>query len=213
MENIKEFKEKINEVITVKNELDKEIDEFIEEYRGWSDIGETYGRILFFLSSGFSEKALDRINQNLFNNSVEGIIFHNHYFANYSLHKIHTLFPEAREKAIDYIAGFLNQEINIDFLDIKGRQGDKIPLPKEVKEFLNRFKEDIVWESGMSWYCDHLHSNYYQDPVEYLHLTISAIDLTTLKFVIDNIQSITKHRLDICCLDYKRLFKEKLCKN
>lgn len=213
MENIKEFETKLHEVIKIKNTIDKAVKEFIEEYKDWSDIGETYGRILYFLSNGCREEVLNKINETLFHNEVEFHVYHNPYLANYILHKIHTLCPKAREKGIDYIAGFLNQEINIDFLDIKGRQGDKIPLPKEVKEFLNRFKEDISWESGMSWYCDHLHSNYYQDPVEYLHLTISAIDLTTLKFVIDNIQSITKHRLDICCLDYKRLFKEKLCKN
>lgn len=209
MSGVFEFKKKLNEVIEIKTELDKAIKEFVEYNKDW--IGETYGRILFFLSHGCEEEALNKINQNLFNNSVECIVFHNKYLANYALHRMHTLFPEARDRGIDYIAGLLNQEINIDFMDIKGRQGDKIPLPKEVEEYLNRFDDDITWESGMSWYCDHSHSNYYQDPVEYLHLTISAIDLSTLKFVIDNIQTITKHTLDI--MDYKRLFKEKLCKN
>lgn len=213
MENIKEFETKLHEVIKIKNTIDKAVKEFVAEYKDWSDIGETYGRILYFLSNKCREEALNKVNETLFHNEVEFYVYHNPYLANYTLHKIHLLHPEARKKGIEYIGEFANQEVIVDFIDLMGRQGDKISLPEEVEDFLSRFKQDIYWESSMSWYFNHQESNYYQDAVENLQLRISSVDLTTLKFVLDNLQSITKHRLEICCLDYDRLFKEKLCKN
>lgn len=201
----KDFKQVLGEVQKIKKELDKEIDELVAENPMWNSVGETYGRILYFLSHGCQEEALDKIKQNLFNNSVEGIIFHNHYLANYALHRMHTLFPEARDRGIRFIGDYADQELTVDFRDLMCRMTEKLLVPKDVEELLSRFKDDIYWSSHTSWYCNHEESHYYQDAVENLQIIVGSADLETLKFVADSLLEMKTHEVDI--YDYDRVFK------
>lgn len=201
----------IKEVLELKKELDGLIEQFVQKNKVyyWCEyIHKTYARIMYFVSHNSSIEKLEKVGEKLNNNDVERFVLKHPYLANYALHNIHVLHPKSRKESIRYIAEWEENYLKIDFPDIVGNCWDDLPLPEEVEDFLSRFKQDIYWESSMSWYFNHQESNYYQDEVENLQLRISSVDLTTLKFVLDNLQSITNHKLDICCLDYNGLFKE-----
>lgn len=196
--NINDFKEKFKEVTEIKKQsetLTKDlVYTYTEKYSWVSEIYETYARIMYFLTHGYSVEKLERVGQRLYNNDVERLVLQYPYMANYVLHRLHTLRKETRKQAIRCIADWDENYLKIEFPNIVGNCWDDLPLPKEVEEFLNRFDDDIYWETGMSWVHDH--TDMYEN-CENLELKIETSDLHTLKYILDNIQSVTEETVYI----------------